>query len=429
MDLIPESQVVRLWQQQIQRCRSLADSVGTPVEVIYPGRLNDQRGGDFRDAVIISGEGCQHGCIEIHTRTSGWVSHGHHRDPGYNQVVLHVALLQDYLGKIRRQDGQVIPTIILQQVQSSGPPSSESHFGLPCLGAGKRFHQPLLEVLLQKEGDLRFKARANHYQKEIEEKGPGQALYQGILEALGYSKNKVPFLRLAALAPLKNVEEILSDESRPQHECLLRLQAFLLGKAGLLPSQRGSDRCDQYISKLEGLWPDISGKTLMSFRDWELFKVRPSNHPLRRIIALSYLIQYYQPKGLVRSLTDLVRAVPVEGSAPELESGFMISADPYGGEGSPLIGRERAAEIVINALLPWGLARSRLEGDRKTAAKIGRIYRRYPRRDSHSLELHMRQQLEIEASLVNSACRQQGLIHVYKTRCIQGRCAKCIFGR
>jgi hypothetical protein len=37
----------------------------------------------------------------------------------------------------------------------------------------------------------------------------------------------------------------------------------------------------------------------------------------------------------------------------------------------------------------------------------------------------MRQQLGIGRYLVNTVCRQQGLIHIYQTHCLEGRCNKC----
>ena len=428
MDSIPESEVVRLWLQQMQSCRHLSGSTGETIEVIYPGRLNDAAGGDFRDAVVASGTGRRQGCIEIHTRSSGWVSHGHHRDPGYNQVVLHVALLEDSQGLVQRQDGQTIPTVILPADKPAANPVAESGSGLPCSAAGKRLGRDSLASSLQKEGDTRLKTRADYYQKEIEKQGPGQPVYQGLLEALGYSKNKVPFLKLASLAPLTDCEKIMRDERLPQRERFRFLQSFLLGTAGLLPLQRISDGVDTYFNHLEVLWPGISGPAVMNIDEWELFKVRPGNHPRRRIIALSYLIQRCQPRGLMQTLIDLVRAAPADGAAPELESGFLVSADTGREERSLLIGRARAAEMVINVLLPWALACSRREGDRRMVSKIGRIFHLYPRRDSHSLERHMMEQLKISASVVNSACLQQGLIQVYKTRCIQGGCTKCIFG-
>jgi hypothetical protein len=428
MDSIPESEVVRLWQQQMQSCRRLAGSTGENIEVIYPGRLNDNSGGDFRDAVVASGEGRRQGYIEIHTRSSGWVSHGHHRDPGYNQVVLHVALLEDYKGLVQRQDGQTIPTVILPGVRPAENPVAKSGSGLPCFAAGRRLGRDSLASRLQKEGDTRLRIRADYYQKEIEKRGSGQPVYDGLLEALGYSKNKGPFLKLASLAPLTDCEKIIQDERLPQSERLRFLQAFLLGTAGLLPLQGNSESSAPCFNQLEVLWPGISSPAVMNVREWELFKVRPGNHPRRRIMALSYLIQRCQPRGLRQTLIDLVRAATEQGAAPELESGFLVSADAGREGGSLLIGRARAAEIVINVLLPWALACSRQEGDRRMVSKIGRIFHLYPRRESHSLERHMMEQLEISSAVVKSACLQQGLIQVYKTRCIQGGCTKCIFG-
>ena len=108
-----ENEVVRIWQQQLRKRRLLDDAEGRPVKIIYPGRRNDGRGGDFRDAVVISGNSWKSGDIEIHTRSSGWQAHGHHLNPAYNRVVLHVALEQDRQGNTVLQNGQTIPTIIL----------------------------------------------------------------------------------------------------------------------------------------------------------------------------------------------------------------------------------------------------------------------------------------------------------------------------
>ena len=54
-----------------------------------------------------------------------------------------------------------------------------------------------------------------------------QLLYQGIMEALGYTKNSKSFRELAQRVPLSEIRG-KSDES---------IQAILFGVAGLLPSQ------------------------------------------------------------------------------------------------------------------------------------------------------------------------------------------------
>ena len=65
---------------------------GKPLKIIYPGRINDDRGADFRDAVIATGRRLIKGDIEIHVKDSDWRAHRHHRNPIYNRVILHVVL-------------------------------------------------------------------------------------------------------------------------------------------------------------------------------------------------------------------------------------------------------------------------------------------------------------------------------------------------
>ena len=48
----PESQLIKVWQYQLLDRTGLVTEGGEPIEIIYPGRINDDKGADFRDAVI-----------------------------------------------------------------------------------------------------------------------------------------------------------------------------------------------------------------------------------------------------------------------------------------------------------------------------------------------------------------------------------------
>jgi hypothetical protein len=121
----------------------------------------------------------------------------------------------------------------------------------------------------------------------------------------------------------------------------------------------------------------------------------------------------------------------VEPAHRELEKMFIVNTAGYWvghfDFGTPvnssptLLGAERAAEIVVNAVLPFVDAAAQTG----VAAKAREIYRRYPRLAANALERHMAGQLNLERGVVNSACRQQGLLHIYKTRCSQGECGAC----
>jgi hypothetical protein len=437
---VPESEVIRLWQRQMQRQMHLADSNGEPVEVVYPGRLNDSRGGDFKDAIVASGSECKSGQIEVHTKASGWQAHGHHRDPAYNRVVLHVALepSSGLPARTQLQNGNSIPTVILSQLAPAAGLPGAIENGLPCREIERRWASKNISAVLDKAGDRRLAAKAFRFDLDLAHIEAGQTLYQGFAEALGYSKNKQPFKELAVQAPLNILKEMLESEDSKE-KCLLQLQALLLGQAGLLPSQRSlkSDR-ESYCERIEKAWSDFPDSAVLPSLGWELFKVRPGNYPVRRIIALSHLLYRFRRKGWLDSLLDLVRQTPLQRVRVVMESNLIVTANGYWASHydfgrsntaiSPvLLGQSRVSEIAVNVLLPFVISWSRIAAQLSLSRKVTGVYHQYPRLEVNSLEQHMLGQLALSPHLVNSARRQQGLIHIYQNFCTQGKCRECDF--
>ena len=52
-----ESQVIEIWQRLLLDRTELITEGGEPIKIVYPGRINDDRGADFRDAVIATSRG------------------------------------------------------------------------------------------------------------------------------------------------------------------------------------------------------------------------------------------------------------------------------------------------------------------------------------------------------------------------------------
>jgi hypothetical protein len=312
---------------------------------------------------------------------------------------------------------------------------------LPCVDVVRKLGMKAVMDSLERAGDRRFVEKAARFQSEWVRIEKGQSFYQGFLEALGYTKNKEPFVELARRTPLKLVHAILQSTVLKE-ETFGYLEAYLLGQAGFLPSQRSSlrlSRSDEYVKKLERNWGAFPGAGIMDFHQWELFKVRPGNHPIRRIVALSRLLYRYRKAGFLPSLLNLMRAMPSHFNPTSLERGLVVVTEGYWGQRfdfgscdafcSPaLLGRERAAEIIVNVILPFALAWSRIASEPNLGDKVRGFYERYPRLEINSIERHMRQQLNCSASLINTARRQQGLLHIYKSLCTQGRCRECELG-
>ncbi|MBA7644619.1 hypothetical protein ES703_52363 [subsurface metagenome] len=214
-----------------------------------------------------------------------------------------------------------------------------------------------------------------------------------------------------------------------------------MGTAGLLPFQRpdwhpGNELDDRWIDTLERLWISSCHAEAMSCGDWHLFKVRPNNFPIRRIVAMSYLILRYKGKGMLGEVVDVVREVAISKSHCRLEEGLIVTTNDYWashfdfGSGyrikaPTLLGSRRAADIVVNVILPFAYAWGRVNSHPELETKAFDLYCSYPRLAVNAVERHMRNQLGLGSRLVNSARRQQGLIHIYKTLCTQGRCGSC----
>jgi hypothetical protein len=438
----PESQVVRIWREELPGRTDLFTEADGPIRIIYPGRPNDDRGADLRDAVIATGQGLVTGDVEVHTRSSGWWAHGHHEDPVYNRVVLHVVFWNDAPRAVSLQNGRPVPTLALHRFVAPPPRrprkgGAAAGWAAPCRGAGRRYGAGSIGEVLDRAGDQRFLAAAAGFGAAASRVEAGQALYRGILRALGYARNKHPMVELAGRLPLTRLEAAL-PACRPDEEWLAGCQSLLVGTAGLLPSQRRDGPMSRWAEKLEEMWHSGGETSAMSADKWQSFKIRPGNLPVRRLAAMSYLLRRYRREGLLDGLMGYLDEIP--GDKPrDLERGLLVAAAgpwaaeldfgvPAGRSAPALLGSGRAADIAINVLLPFAAAWGRGLSWPDLAGKARDLYRAYPRAAENTLERHMRAQAGLDRRLVNSARRQQGLLHIFKTRCSQGGCGECGLG-
>jgi hypothetical protein len=439
----PEKLIQDIWQNALQSRRNLLTVEKEPIEIVYPGRLNDDRGADFRDAVIGTARGLCKGDIEIHVRSSSWWQHRHHRDPTYNQVVLHVVFRDDAGRATVLENGFKVPTLALDTYYRAAeiqiPALAEPPPSLPCRHILYHNNPGKTGALLDAAGVERFQTKINHFREAAARDGASQALYAGIMVALGYSKNKLPMARLAGRMPLAKLEALIPAGTM-ESECPAPYQARLLGAAGLLPSQRGITRRtfypeDNWENTLENTWSASGEKPAMRADEWRFFKVRPGNHPARRLAAMSCLLPRFRREGLLIGLRNIIQQAPADDAGRYLDSSLIVGADSFWGYyldfGMPasgavpaLLGKERAAEIVVNVLLPFAAAGGfGVTPDLRLKAQ--EIYTVYRAPAENALVKHMRKQLGITRYTVDSARRQQGLIHLYKTFCSQGKCGEC----
>jgi hypothetical protein len=388
MERITESLLTRVWQSGILRNRQLLTTAGECLRVVYPGRRSGLVGPDFHHAIIETGDGEVRGDIELHIRSSGWQAHGHHRDPRYNDVILHVVMWDDRDGGTVLQDGRAVPVLPLHPYirELDGFPTTLVIPEEPCSDVVTRLGEGVVGEVLDGAGKERFRSKAGHFQAELAVKERDQVLYEGLMRALGYSGNSESFEELARRMPIKILREMVQNIN-PERRASLFHRA-LSNEADLLP--------------------------------WCLAAVRPGNAPQRRINAAAYLLaRYLRNGGLAQRLLQLVTETDVINGHRKLEDGLMVKE---GGHGA-LVGRARAREMVVNIVLPFSFA---LGGAR---SKLGmyalELFQSYPKLGENQVTRQMARQIHMGPRLINSARRQQGVIHIYRELCLDRKCGEC----
>lgn len=431
---VPEAFVAWLWEHR-QLAPELMAASGQRVQVIFPGRRGGGWGPDFRGALIAIDGIPIHGDVEVHLRTRDWRHHRHDRDPAYGATVLHVVLTHDAGVHCRRADGTEVITVALERALLAPLPWLLARWrAAPRCAAPLRPCRTAAEAaaLLEAAGRERLEAHAARFEADLTVVPPEQALWAGLCDALGYTRNRTPFRDLADRVTAAEAGGIVRQGPE-------QIMAVLLGEAGLLPHQRGRLPMDDYSLRLERLWADTGRAGPAGPLGWCRVGVRPANQPVRRVAAAGSLAGI-----LTASFEDQVNAVlrttPAARAGRALAELIAGVRDPYwehhGDLGVPLrrptalIGMDRASEIVVNVVLPWaiGVARTRAWPALEHAALAA--YHQHPRLPGNAITRYMEHQLlgPDARRAVSTACRQQGLHQLFARWCDRRDCARCAAG-
>ncbi|HOA39669.1 MAG TPA: DUF2851 family protein, partial [Flavihumibacter sp.] len=103
-----------IWHQKYFDARGLVTQTGEQIVIQDSGQWNKHQGPDFLNARILIDGIRWAGHVEIHTRCSHWNQHKHSGDPFYSNVILHVVWEDD-----DKTLSASMPTIELQDRISS----------------------------------------------------------------------------------------------------------------------------------------------------------------------------------------------------------------------------------------------------------------------------------------------------------------------
>ncbi len=417
----------QIWNAQwLSSPLSLTD--GRAVRVVYRGVWTHGLGPDFSNALIDVDGTLQRGAIEIHRRASDWNAHGHERDPAYDVVMLHVVWENDLDVPVRRNDGATIPTLLLAESLPDDVGAFKKDPLLRPLGAiGFDFCAPvtarewpdrLIEVW-ERAGDERMRRKSESVAARLAIETPAQTLYAMLLDALGYTRNRDGMRAVAERLPYDHLDARLLGVSASQR--FERATGLLLGVAGFLPlspreqevaeidaGQR--DAVEQAWERLGSAWHSIT----VPASSWSLARVRPASHPIRRLLAMATLLSRIE-SGLIE---DLCRLIAQDDAHAALQH-WLTHENPY-------LGQAHAHEMIVNVIVPFGLAYGDLVEQVDLLDRSMLLWRGLAAGRGNSLVTRMVDQVCGEHPLrVTSGRSEQGLLHLHHTGCSQMRCFEC----
>lgn len=438
-----ESFISRIWTNE-EYYKGLKTSDGRQVKIINFGLPNSDSGPDFKDALVQIDDVLYSGDVEIHQTFRDWDSHKHKNDPQYNKVILQVVFWGDNNSVSSSESERVIPTVVLSEFLTKSihdiwkeiinNPSPK--FKLPCFEKNHVAGAELKKDCITDAGMLRLNYRAErlysrisylendlHYdsKKDVWEK----VLFEYVLEALGFSKNKLQFLTLSKSIDIRRLKKYSS--------ILSHVESILFGTAGFLSQDLDND----YYVSLSASWKSLQSKLkfeTMHRSEWHFFRLRPLNFPSLRIAYASALLCEILKEDLLKRIvfcfknsSNIFRDLTNIFLSIETSEFWKHNYDfnkPSKYEIRP-IGKDRVSDIIINVVIPLMYSYSKVFSDEDLFIKVKKLYKTAKYTGSNSVLKVMKSQLEYPSKTI---AESQGLIHLHNFFCVHGNCGECKIG-
>ncbi|MBL7995884.1 DUF2851 family protein [bacterium] len=436
-DRISEQIIQAIWFRLFLKMDELKTTDGKQVRILDRGVWNKDSGPDFKQAKIRIGNEVLTGDVEVHWKTSDWDHHRHSENSAYNKVILHVVFVDDTKERLlpTLAIGQYLSddlVTVIQKIQSIQEDRKNifCHDTIPTLEEGF-LHHWILENGLQ-----RFESKCNKFEEQLvgQETDLHELLYQGMMDALGFSKNREPFRKLSHKVSYKELMNAIRHDTEPT--ALMRIQAILLGSAGLLKEVTSLEAVP-FTQRLESLWAEFQSKhkiRSMLTEEWKLFRLRPDNFPMIRIAGFSKFLVQNRHKPLLDTFDhafeepsadtykDCMSLLTIRSFGHWSEH-YFLEGDSKRQHGD-LIGRQRAFEIWVNAVLPVVALHAKISKNKALHEKVLQLYGMSTSLEKNSILSYMKKQLGLNSEKRPTVQFMQGLIHLHK-RCSNYACADC----
>jgi hypothetical protein len=174
----------------------------------------------------------------------------------------------------------------------------------------------------------------------------------------------------------------------------------------------------------------------------QFFRLRPENFPTLRLAGASRLIPKLIEKSFFKYTIQIVKSdvLGVGQKYAILEQLFTVPAGSFWSrhyrfgerarkEVKTLIGKGRAAEIIVNSVIPVCLLYARTFRDRILREGTLALLDHCPPAIGNRATTAIEEQLITGRIALDSAVLQQGALQLYNYYCLDERCGECAVGR
>jgi len=408
-----------IWKYRLYSGKSLITTCGQLLEVLNPGEQNLHAGPDFFNARIKLDQMLWAGNVEVHRHASDWYRHGHHIDPAYNNVILHV--VGDYDADVTNSLGRRIQTMVPdyhENLVRRYKVLKRSESWLPCGLYIKGVPVQKWKLWLGSLQAERIAQKGMRIEQILSDPSLSldKALYQALAPGYGIPVNMLPFELLTKGVPYSALMDY--------RDSLPDLEAILFGQSGLLLPARA---LGPYPSSLWNRYAEL--KALFNEKPvprhlWRFLRLRPPSFPTLRLSQFASILHHRFP---------LAERILGTRSMGEMEQIFRSGASEYWtthylfGKSSPPLpkfpGEQFIATLLINVIVPFLFS---LEKSRKRSSvgiRAGEILLLLKAESNQVIKNWAKYGIR-----ATNAKESQALLQLYNVYCKQKRCLDCQIG-
>ena len=404
-----------IWQFQYYNNNSLTTVDGDALQIIYPGKFNTNQGPDFLEAKIKVAETTWAGNIELHIKSSNWVTHKHSEDKNYNNIILHVVWEDD------ADLGLPFPVLELQSRVSNFLLARYDELMMttafiPCQNSASQVN----ELTWKSWKDRLLAERLQHKANKIIEhltnnNNHWEETFWWLLAAnFGVKVNSDAFEKIAKSLPTN----ILAKHKNQIHQ----LEALLFGQAGLLEN----NFIDAYPAMLQKEFLFYKAKYKLQPIQASLFflRMRPANFPSVRLAQLAMLIN---------KSSSLFSVIKEADCLQEIKKLLNVTANDYWhyryvfDEATAFkekhIGTQMVNNLLINTIIPIVFAYGMYNKEDGYKSKALQWLEEVPAEKNNITDAFVGLGVENK-----NAFDSQALIQLKNEYCNQKRCLQCSVG-